>query len=121
MPPSFDARTTSSDQPSAGPDLHRPEAQALLQRYWRFNLRLMLTLLAIWFACGLGSSVLLADWLNQFELSGTGFPLGFWFAQQGSIIVFVLLILSYCVAMNRLDARHHQELEQIKKSGRTEA
>jgi putative solute:sodium symporter small subunit len=116
--PSFDAETTPSDQLNSGPDLHRPEVQVLLQRYWRTNLRIMITLLATWFAAGLGCSVLLADLFNQFKLLGTGFPLGFWFAQQGSIIVFVLLILSYCVAMNRLDARHHQELEQIKKSGR---
>lgn len=85
----------------------------LLERYWRSNIRLMGVLLAIWGAVGLGCGVLLADWLNQYRLPGTGFPLGFWFAQQGSILSFVVLILVYCIAMNRLDARHHAELEQL--------
>jgi putative solute:sodium symporter small subunit len=47
----------------------------------------------------------MADWLDQWTLPGTTYPLGFWCAQQGSIYVFVLLILVYVVAMNRLDRR----------------
>jgi putative solute:sodium symporter small subunit len=74
--------------------------------YWRANLRIMAGLLVIWAAAGVGASILIADWLNRFTLPGTGFPLGFWFAHQGSILVFVLLILAYCVLMNRLDSRH---------------
>jgi len=61
---------------------------------------------------GLGCGVLLADRLNHFALGG--FPLGFWFAQQGSIIVFILLILAYCILLNRLDTRHAQELQQYR-------
>ena len=57
------------------------------------------------------------DRLNRFTLPVTGMPLGFWFAQQGSIIVFVLLILIYCLLLNRLDAQHHKELEKIKGDG----
>ena len=61
----------------------------------------MIVLLAIWAFVGLGCGVLFADWLNQFKIGG--FPLGFWFAQQGSIYVFVVLIFVYVKLMNRLD------------------
>jgi putative solute:sodium symporter small subunit len=83
--------------------------QEALDRYWRSNLRVMAALLAVWAFVSLGCGVLFADWLNRFKLPFTGFPLGFWFAQQGSIIVFVLCILAYCLAMNRLDEKHHRE------------
>lgn len=92
--------------------LHSAEADASLKRYWRSNVLLMSGLLLVWAVAGLGCGVLLADWLNQYTLGG--YPLGFWFAQQGSIIVFVLVILVYCVAMNALDRKHHNELEAIK-------
>jgi putative solute:sodium symporter small subunit len=79
----------------------------------------MAVLLMVWFFAGLGCGVLWADWLNQFNLPGTGTPLGFWFAQQGSIMVFVIVILVYCVLMNGLDRKHHEELMQIRrKEGR---
>lgn len=71
--------------------------------YWRRNVRLVLTLLAIWFSVSFGAGILMVDWLDQFRLPGTGFPLGFWFAQQGSIYVFVALIFFYVYRMNRLD------------------
>jgi putative solute:sodium symporter small subunit len=87
--------------------------QASLRRYWRSNLRLMSVLLAIWAFAGLGCGILFADKLNAFHIPGTGFPLGFWFAQQGSILVFVLVILAYCIGMNRLDKRHHAELTRL--------
>jgi putative solute:sodium symporter small subunit len=76
----------------------------------------MAGLLVLWAAASFGCGILIADWLNQFRLPFTGFPLGFWFAQQGSIVVFVLCILLYCIAMNRLDRRHHDELERIGKA-----
>lgn len=78
----------------------------------------MATLTVAWAALGLGCGVLFADVLNQYQLPGTGYPLGFWFAQQGSIIAFVLIILTYCVLMNRLDAKHHGELEELRKNQR---
>jgi putative solute:sodium symporter small subunit len=98
----------------SGPDLHDPRIHDALERYWRSNLRIMASLLFIWAAVSFGCGILIADYLNQFRLPFTGFPLGFWFAQQGSIAVFVLCILTYCVLMNRLDRRHHDELEAIK-------
>jgi len=76
--------------------------------YWRSTLWLTLGLLLVWAVAGLGCGVLLADWLNQWYLPGTGYPLGFWMAQQGSIIVFVVLILVYAVGMNALDRKHRQ-------------
>jgi len=85
-----------------------------LRRYWRSNLRIMAVLLTVWFVAGLGCGVLWADWLNEYTLPGTAFPLGFWFAQQGSIVVFVLVILIYCILMNRLDRKHHDELVKIR-------
>ncbi len=74
-----------------------------LDRYWRRNVVLMSLLLLVWAAAGLGAGVLFAEELNAFRLGG--FPLGFWFAQQGSILVFIVLILVYCVGVNGLDRR----------------
>ncbi len=104
-----------------GPDLHDPRIHAALDRYWRSNLRIMAALLVIWAAVSLGCGVLIADWLNQFRLPFTGFPLGFWFAQQGAIVVFVICILVYCLAMNRLDRRHHDELQAIAAEARAQS
>jgi len=84
---------------------------ALLERFWRRNLKLVGWLLAVWAFAGFGCGILLADWLNRFSLGGM--PLGFWFAHQGSIIVFVLTILFFCLAMNRRDARHREELRGV--------
>lgn len=78
----------------------------------------MASLMAVWLFVGCGLSILLADVINPIKLPGTGFPLGFWFAQQGSIITFVLLILIYAILMNRLDKRHHDELQRIMREGR---
>jgi putative solute:sodium symporter small subunit len=100
--------------PDARPiDVHDPRIRAAIDGYWRQNLRIMGVLLAIWAAVGLGCGVLLADVLNRFRLGG--FPLGFWFAQQGSIVVFVMLILVYSLLLNRLDDRHHREIERIRR------
>ena len=96
------------------PDLHDPAVRRSLDRYWRSNLRVTVLLLSIWAVAGLGCGVLFADTLNRFYLPWTGYPLGFWFAQQGSIVIFVVLIGVYCLAMNRLDARHHKELERLR-------
>ena len=100
---------------ASAPDLHDPKVHAALERYWRANLRIMLGLLLVWAGVSFGCGILLADWLNQFRLPFSGFPLGFWFAQQGAILVFVVCIFIYCGFMNRLDRRHHEELEQLRR------
>ncbi|MDP6436691.1 MAG: DUF4212 domain-containing protein [Gammaproteobacteria bacterium] len=75
--------------------------------YWQDNLRLVALCLAIWFMVSFGCGILLLDFLNQFEIAG--FKLGFWFAQQGSIYVFVVLIFFYAWRMSIIDKRHHVE------------
>jgi putative solute:sodium symporter small subunit len=72
-----------------------------LGAYWKKNLRYLGILLSIWFVVSYGFGILWAPWLNQFQMGG--FKLGFWFAQQGSIYVFVILIFVYVYLMNRLD------------------
>jgi putative solute:sodium symporter small subunit len=81
------------------------------QQYWRQNLIYLASLLAVWFIVSYGAGILLVDWLDQFRLGG--FKLGFWFAQQGSIYVFVVLIFIYVWLMNRLDRKFDfDELEE---------
>lgn len=72
--------------------------------YWRENLKYLAILLGIWFTVSYGFGILLKDFLDQFSLGG--FKLGFWFAQQGAIYVFVILIFVYVWLMNRLDIKY---------------
>ena len=72
-----------------------------LSTYWKKNLKYLSILLAIWFVVSYGFGILFAEALNTIKLGG--FPLGFWFAQQGSIYVFVILIFVYVRLMNNLD------------------
>jgi len=74
------------------------------QEYWRRNLRLMAVLLVIWALVSFGAGILFVEPLNN--LSILGVPLGFWFAQQGSILTFVVLIAVYVWRMDRLDAEY---------------
>jgi len=74
------------------------------RRYWRGNLRIVGALLAVWFAVSYGAGILFREQLDRFSIGGA--PLGFWFAQQGSIYVFVALIFVYVWRMNRLDAEY---------------
>ena len=71
--------------------------------YWRANLKILAVLLTIWFVVSYGFGIMFAAPLNTFNVPGTGYPVGFWFAQQGSIYVFVILIFVYVRIMNRLD------------------
>ena len=71
--------------------------------YWKANLRLIYWCLAIWFAVSFGCGLLFVDVLNNFNLGG--YKLGFWFAQQGSIYVFLFLVFFYAFRMNQLDKK----------------
>ena len=71
------------------------------KEYWRRNLSLMVKLLVIWFVVSYGCGIILVDVLNQIQIGG--YKLGFWFAQQGSIYVFVALIFYYAKKMGDLD------------------
>ena len=86
---------TDSNKPELTPEQSRA--------YWSATIRLTISLLAVWFAVSYGAGILFRDFLDQFFIGGA--PLGFWFAQQGAIYVFVVLIFYYCFAMNRLERR----------------
>jgi putative solute:sodium symporter small subunit len=72
--------------------------------YWRANLKLVAVLLAIWFLVSFGFGILLVEPLNRIQFFG--FKLGFWWAQQGAIYVFIVLIFVYAAAMRRLDRKY---------------
>ncbi len=86
---------------TAPPPAHSGQERA--RAYWRANIRLVGFCLAIWFLASYGCGILFAEYLNQFRLFG--FKLGFWFAQQGSIYLFLLIILYYVWRINALDRR----------------
>ena len=79
--------------------------KSLATQYWKTNLRYLAILLTIWFLVSYGFGILWVDTLNNFSLGG--FSLGFWFAQQGAIYVFVLLIFVYIRLMNKLDSKYN--------------
>ena len=90
--PTGSPRPRSSGEPGGG------------RSYWRDNMRLVSICLAVWFVVSFGCGILLVDWLNQFTIGG--FQLGFWFAQQGSMYVFLIIIFVYAARMTVLDRRH---------------
>jgi len=75
-----------------------------LQEYWKTNLKYLAILLSIWFIVSYGFAILFGKALNSIQIGG--FKLGFWFAQQGSIYVFVVLISVYVYLMNKLDKKY---------------
>jgi putative solute:sodium symporter small subunit len=85
-------------------DSHGPQAKA----YWKENIRIVLSLLTIWFVVSFGMGILFADALDEFRFFG--FKFGFWMAQQGSIFCFVILIFIYVYKMNKLD--HKYEVDE---------
>jgi putative solute:sodium symporter small subunit len=80
------------------------------ETYWRRNVSLMIKLLVVWFAVSYGCGILLFDFLNQIQVGG--YKLGFWFAQQGSLYVFIVLIFYYARKMAALDREFHVEEEE---------
>ncbi len=87
-------------------------------RYWKKTILWVVGLLIIWFAASLGCGVLWVDQLDQFMLPGTGIKLGFWFAQQGSILVFLCLLAAFVFIMNRLDQELSEAIEDTRKEGK---
>ncbi len=73
------------------------------RQYWRANIRLIVVLLTVWAAVSFGCSILFVEQLNAFTIGQL--PLGFWFAQQGAIYVFVILVFVYAWSMDRLDRK----------------
>lgn len=71
--------------------------------YWKSNLRIVSSLLVVWFIASFGFGIIFSDTLDQIRMGG--FKLGFWFAQQGSIYIFVIIIFMYVLLMKRLDKR----------------
>ncbi|MBM3701139.1 MAG: DUF4212 domain-containing protein [Actinobacteria bacterium] len=72
--------------------------------YWFATLRLLGIILVIWAVVAFGASIIFAEFLNRFQLGG--YPLGFWFSQQGSIYIFVALIFIYTFFMDRIDRKY---------------
>ena len=72
--------------------------------YWAANIRVIVISMAIWFACSFGLGILLRPALSGIHIGGA--DIGFWFAQNGSIYVFLVLIFAYAAKMNKLDKEH---------------
>lgn len=113
-PGDFETTGPGSDEASVGsasslssaataPDTPE-ETNAAEGAYWRENIRLLVSLMAIWFTVSFGCGILFRDFLDQFSLGG--YPLGFWFAQQGSIYVFIALIVFYVVRMKQIERKY---------------
>jgi putative solute:sodium symporter small subunit len=85
-------------------DTKTPPSEADKRAYWRSAKRLTIGLLIVWFAVSYGAGILFRDALDAFSIGGA--PLGFWFAQNGSIYVFLILIVVYCVRMTQLETKH---------------
>ena len=81
--------------------------------YWRANLKILIILLSIWFLISFGFGIIFSDFLDQYQIGG--FKLGFWFAQQGSIYLFVVLIFIYVYLMNKLDKKYKDHNDEEDK------
>lgn len=81
--------------------------------YWRANLKILIILLSIWFMVSFGFGIIFSDFLDQYHIGG--FKLGFWFAQQGSIYFFVVLIFVYVYLMNKLDKKYKDHNDEEDK------
>ncbi len=85
-------------------DGNQKRNQRRLVGYWRTNLRILAFLLSVWFVSSCLLSIVFVEQLNKIQVGG--FPLGFWFAQQGTIYVFIALTFVYAFLMERLDRKH---------------
>jgi len=100
--PADEPQSAADDRSSAGAKAERQQRRS--QDYWRANIRWVAILLSIWFLVSFGCGILFVEPLNEIRVGG--FRLGFWFAQQGSIYVFVVLIAVYVRVMNALDRKY---------------
>ncbi len=82
-------------------DSEAPDNQ---RAYWSANIRLLSILMSIWFAISFGAGILFRPFLDQYMIGG--YPLGFWFAQQGSIYGFIILIIIYAVRMRKIERKY---------------
>ena len=82
-----------------------------MHRYWRANLRILLGLLAVWFLVSFGFGVLLVEPLNRIPFFG--FKLGFWWAQQGAIYVFVTIIFVYVFLIRRVERKYGVDDDEV--------
>ena len=94
------ASDNSGNQTGTPPDQNQENQSA----YWSANIKLLSILMAIWFVISFGAGILFRDFLDQFMLGG--YPLGFWFAQQGSIYGFIILVVIYTVRMRKIERDH---------------
>lgn len=91
--------------------------ESRMKEYWRRNVRLIITLLIIWAAVSLVAGIILAKPLYNIHIGGL--PLSFWFAQQGSIVIFIFLIFFYAWRMDRLDEEYDvHEYKMTKSAGK---
>jgi len=90
-----------------------PRESAESLSYWSASLKIVLVILALWATVSLGCGILLRDVLDSALPPVGGAPFGFWMAQQGAIICFVVLLVLYMVLMNRLDRKHGFDQEQV--------
>jgi len=88
------------------------EEQQKAKAYWKENIKYLVMLLVIWFMVSYGAGILFKDVLNEIRLGG--FKLGFWFAQQGAIYVFVILVFVYVRLMNTLDKKYGYDEERAR-------
>ena len=91
-----------------------PKSDSSANSYWKANIRLVLSLLFVWFFISFGCGILFVDALDTIRFGG--FKLGFWIAQQGSIFVFVALIIIYIRAMDKLDDKYNLDSSSEKDS-----
>lgn len=94
----------SGNKPEAGLSGEHTISESRFKAYWKENLTLMGILLVIWFSVSFGAGILFRDVLDQVSIGGA--PLGFWFAQQGAIYVFVILIFVYSFMMHRIERKY---------------
>ena len=78
------------------------------QSYWKSNLKVVFSLLLVWFIASYGFGIIFSNFLDQIKIGG--FKLGFWWAQQGSIFTFVVLIFAYSLLMNRIDKKYREKV-----------